>query len=155
MFSLYSSVVEVDDAERSDPMLGYQAALQPENVGGVVWEFICARRAFDLIGRVEIVDTAARATSAKAVFQKERDCDKWCLYEIGFSPKDHLMEVRQRQFEEATRRLNGLQIAVTIIATALATLLAVAAVPGDSFLGKLLFRPAPMQAPPPLPSGSE
>jgi hypothetical protein len=66
-----------------------------------------------------------------------------------------MMEVRQRQFEEATRRLNGLQIAVTIIATALATLLAVAAVPGDSFLGKLLFRPAPMQAPPPLPSGSE
>jgi len=56
----------------------------------------------------EIVEVAADDasmgdTAARKVIWKERNCARWCAYEQGLSPLDHLSELKSRALEDDRR----------------------------------------------------
>jgi hypothetical protein len=65
----------------------------------------------DLPAEIVGPDTAARAEAAFSVFNKSRNCQAWRPYQVGFDPKEHLMEQRVHDLEmdrrAFTTALNG------------------------------------------------
>jgi len=59
------------------------------------------------------------------------------------------LEIRQRAFERATKKIGWLQIVVAVIIGIIATLLTLAALPDNAMVWKMLRRPAPSTAPAP------
>jgi hypothetical protein len=90
----YSGIAEVEVTERESPIIGLQAGKQPENV--VVWDFICFRNVADLPAEIQGISTADRANAAGVAFHKDRRCASWFRYEMGFHPKENLMEQRMQ-----------------------------------------------------------
>jgi F0F1-type ATP synthase membrane subunit c/vacuolar-type H+-ATPase subunit K len=44
--------------------------------------------------------------AGRTILDRDRECQKWCPYTPGFSPKDHFEELRMMQLEEDRRKHN-------------------------------------------------
>ena len=110
--------------------------------------------------RAELEHIADKPDKFLEIATRERECSKWALYEVGFSPMDHLqdwrmneLEFKRQKFENDMNRSNrNFQIFLTgvVLVFALAEIFIPAAFPnGWPWLMRIFgSQPAPPTIPP-------
>ncbi len=103
---------------------------QPGSSKGTDAVVICFRLVPDFVEdlRKELQEGADGERISQAVIRKDRDCCKWYPYTPGFTPKEHLEELKIAQLERMSEQTQRMQLRVAVGQAVVSVVAIVAAV---------------------------